>query len=528
VGRGARIPDTEVDRANAQAGRIFASSEKAGRSVVLVAGFALAVGDNGQDFVVALDFPPTLPSLSAMSCPTLAPNPEKERRWHRVRKEKLDPEREEGLRRYRIIAPLLEEGLVESEKRNIRRLIRDQEELSDRTLRRYLAAFKSGGFDALLPGVRKDKGSSRAIPAEALKMAASFRRELPGRSAERIQQLLAAEGYDVARSTLERHLREQGLSGREIKVEQKQVGGRRFNRVGRNTLWQADLKYGPYLPDPRHPGHKMRTYLVALIDDATRLVVHGEFYDNQRLPVLEDALRKAIVKCGAPDNLYVDNGRIFISQWLRLACARMRIRHLSTRAYSPESKGKIEKWNQTADEFIEEVALEHPQTLEQLNELFRAWLSEGYNHREHSALSGKTPAQAFGQDTKPLRFPSSEALRDAFLWEKNPHADKSGCISLAGLCYEVGVEYVRKQVTVRYDPFDLSVVEVWHGGEKKKLVSPANIGEYNRNVKKPVEELEKTSQSRLLRLFADQSKKRLKKQLGAFRLGEEEKHDDRI
>jgi len=90
------------------------------------------------------------------------------------------------------------------------------------------------------------------------------------------------------------------------------------------------------------------------------------------------------------------------------------------------------------------------------------------------------------------------------------------------------VEYVRKQVTVRYDPFDLSVVEVWHGGEKKKLVSPANIGEYNRNVKKPVEELEKTSQSRLLRLFADQSKKRLKKQLGAFRLGEEEKHDDRI
>ena len=37
---------------------------------------------------------------------------------------------------------------------------------------------------------------------------------------------------------------------------------------------------------------------------------------------------------------------------------------------------------------------------------------------------------------------------------------------------------------------------------KKKLVSPANIGEYNRNVKKPVEELEKASQSKLLRLFA--------------------------
>jgi hypothetical protein len=82
---------------------------------------------------------------------------------------------------------------------------------------------------------------------------------------------------------------------------------------------------------------------------------------------------------------------------------------------------------------------------------------------------------------------------------------------------------MRKQILVRYDPFDYSAVEVWYGGEKKKLVSPINIGEYNRNVKKPLEELEKASQSKLLRLFESESKKRLKQQLGAFRLSEEEK-----
>ena len=418
-----------------------------------------------------------------------------------MKKEKLDEGREEALRRYRIIAPLLEEGLAESEKRSIRRLIRIREGISDRTLRRYVAAFKRSGFDALLPRERKDKGTSKAIPEAALKLAAEIRQELPGRSAERIQQLLASEGYRVARSTLERHLRQQGLSGREIKAAQKQVASRRFNRQGRNTLWQSDLKYGPYLPDPKHPGHKMRTYLVAMIDDATRLVVHAEFYDNQRLPVLEDTLRKAIIKCGAPDNLYVDQGKIFVSQWLRLACAKLRIRHLNTQPYSPEAKGKIERWNRTADEFIQEAYLEKPQTLEQLNGLFRAWLSEGYNHRVHSALAGKTPAQAFTQDAKALRFPGPEALRDAFLWEKTPKVDKSGCLSLNGLRYDVGVEYIRKNVMVRYDPFDLSQLEVWYGGEKKKLVSPVSIGEYNHNVKKPVEELEKTSQSRLLRLF---------------------------
>jgi len=438
-----------------------------------------------------------------------------------MRKEALDEGREEGLRRYRIIAPLLEEGLVECEKRNIRRLICSQEGLSGRTLRRYVAAFKQGGFDSLLPRERKDKGSSRAIPAEALKLAAELRQELPGRSSERIQQLLASEGYSVARSTLERHLRQQGLSGREIQAERKQVASRRFNRQGRNTLWQADLKYGPYLPDSGRPGRKMRTYLMAIIDDATRMVIHAEFYAHQKLPVLEDTLRKAVIKCGVPDNLYVDQGKIFVSQWLRLACARLRIRHLNTKAYSPEAKGKIERWNRTADEFIQEAQLEKPQTLEQLNGLFRAWLSEGYNHREHSALAGKSPAQAFTQDTKALRFPSPEALREAFLWEKTPKVDKSGCVSLNGLRYDVGVEYMRKNILVRYDPFDLSVVEVWSGGEKKKLVSPINIGEYNQNVKKPVEELEKASQSRLLRLFETESKKRLKQQLGAFRLGRE-------
>jgi len=439
-----------------------------------------------------------------------------------VKKQELGQSREEGLRRYRIIVPLLEEGLSESEKGGIRRLIWSREGISDRTLRRYVAAFRKGGFDALLPRERRDKGISKTIPAEALKLAAEMRRELPSRSAKRIQQLLLSEGHRVARSTLERHLRQQGLSGREIRAEQRQVASRRFVRQGRNTLWQSDLKYGPYLPDPNRPGHKMRTYLVAMIDDATRLVTHAEFYDNQRLPVLEDTLRKAITRCGLPESIYVDQGKIFVSQWLKLACARLRIRHLATKPYSPEAKGKIERFNLTAEEFIAEARLEKPQTLEQLNNLFRAWLSEGYNHEIHSALGKKTPAEAFAQDSKALRFPGPEALRDAFLREKTPTVDKSGCISLNGVSYDVGIEYLRKKVLVRYDPFDLSLVEVWYEGEKKKLVSPLVIGEYNHNVKKPVEELEKASQSRLLRLFEAESKKRLKQQLGAFRLSEED------
>lgn len=445
-----------------------------------------------------------------------------------MKKQELDQRREEALHRYQVIAPLLDENLSESEKSNIRWLQCEQEGISSRTLRRYVADFKKGGFNSLLPHERKDKGVCKAIKPEALQIAAELRRELPARSAQRIQQLLAEEGYTVARSTLERHLRQQGLNGRRIKAEQRQVLGRRFNRQGRNTLWQADLKYGPYLPDPKRPNRGVKTYLVAIIDDATRMVVHAEFYDSQKLPVLEDTFRKAVIKCGLPDNLYVDNGKIFVSSWLRLACAKLRVRHLNTKAYSPESKGKIERFNRTVEEFLQEVRLEKPETLAKLNDLFRDWLSEGYNHRGHSALAGKSPAQAFTGDSKALRFPSPEALRDAFLWEKTPRVDKTGCFSLEGLTYEGGIEWIGKKVMVRYDPFDLSQVEVWYGGEKKKLAAPANIGEFNRNVKRPVEELERASESKLLRLFAAESKKRLKQQLGAFQLGGEVNHNDNI
>ena len=103
--------------------------------------------------------------------------------------------------------------------------------------------------------------------------------------------------------------------------------------------------------------------------------------------------------------------------------------------------------------------------------------------------------------------------------------DKSGCFSLEGVTYEAGIERIGKSIMVRYDPFDLSQVEIWYGGQKEKTASPARIGEYNRNVKKPIEELEKASQSKLLRLFAADSQKRLKHQLGAFRLSQEDHNE---
>jgi transposase InsO family protein len=350
-----------------------------------------------------------------------------------------------------------------------------------------------------------------------------MRRELPRRGAGLICELLEREGYKAARSTLERQLREKGLSGRQLAKDANAGGAtRRFVRVGRNTLWQSDVKYGIYLPEPNNPKKKFRTYLLVIIDDATRFVVHAEFYPDQKQPILEDGLRKAILRYGAPKSIYVDNGKIFTSTWLQLACAKLNIRHLKTRPYNAEAKGKVERFNRTVESFLSELSLQKVETLEELNRLFGAWLSEGYNNKPHSALNGKTPAEVFASDIAPLRFHSMETLCEAFLHEAERTVDKTGCFNLNGRLYDAGAEWRRKKVTLRFDPFNLEEIQLWHGGEQKKVVQAAQIGEHNATQKVVCEKVEQSAESRVLKVFMEEQQKRFKKRAGAFQLSQEE------
>ena len=243
---------------------------------------------------------------------------------------------------------------------------------------------------------------------------------------------------------------------------------------------------------------KFRTYLLVIIDDATRLVVHGEFYADQKLPILEDGLRKGVLRYGAPKSIYCDNGKIFTSTWMQLACAKLNIRHLKTRPYNAEGKGKIERFNRTVENFLAELSLHKAQTLEELNRLFSAWLSEAYNNKAHSSLDEKTPAETFAHDTAPLRFPSIEALTEAFLHEAGRTVDKTGCFNLNGKLYDAGAEWMRKRVMVRFDPFNLEEVQLWHEGKQRKVVKVAVIGEYNATQKVACEKVEEKAGSRVI------------------------------
>ena len=438
------------------------------------------------------------------------------------------------VKRFEMIAPLLNENIDAFELRRLRAQILESSGISERSLRRYIQNYKEKGYKGLADVPRSDKGSLRTVPEKAVDEAVKLRQELPSRSVRRIIEILEGEKIvkpgEVARTSLNRHLSQRGYGAAQLRAEGKAVQpSSRFERKRRNGLWQADIKYGPVLDIN---GAKKKTYLLAIIDDKTRMVMHAEFYGNQRLPILEDCFRKALLKFGKPSDILVDNGKIFVSKWFKLACVRLGVRHITAKPYAAQTKGKIEKYNQAVGRFLNEFGLEPTKTLPELNRKFSIWLDEGYTHDTHESLAieerdphtgetmrkrGRTPYQAYTGDPAKVRYISSLECRDAFLWEEQRMVDKSGCVKLAGVLFDVGVALIRRRVDLRYDPFDLSVVEVWHEGKFQRKAEKLSLQEFAPKLASaPAVAPSKPTYSRLLKVYEEKNKVREKQRNGAL------------
>lgn len=401
--------------------------------------------------------------------------------------------------RMQMIAPLLAPNLSREDVTKLKESISEQFQVSVRTLERYSKSYMERGFEGLYPQ-GKSTQSKFKIPKDLLDEAIRLRRELPSRSIPTIIQILELEGKSepgfLKRTTLQDALARAGYSSSMMKVYQdKGFASQRFQRQHRHDLWQGDIKYGPVL---RIHGVMTQTYLSCLIDDATRYILHAEFYANMEQDIVEDTLRKAITKYGIPKRLYFDNGSQYRNRWMRRACGLLGIRLLYAKPRNPQGKGKQERWNHTVDSFLEEVSLKPPETLADLNNQFQAWLSACYHSRTHSAL-GTTPEIAFKGDSMPANFPDTALTARAFLHCEQRKADKSGCISFRGDKYDLGVRFAGKKVDVVYETGSTESLTIEVPGEHPFQVHKLQVQEHvaKRAKKKDVDRIP-TDHSRLL------------------------------
>ena len=379
--------------------------------------------------------------------------------------------------RMRLIAPLLSPALDCAQIKQLKEELSKANGISQRTLERYCKQYLEGGYEGLMPSGKQT--TTFKIPEEIVQEAIQLRRELPSRSIPTIIRILEAEGKVapgfLKRTTLQDALARAGYSASMMKIYQDNgYASQRFQRVHRHDLWQGDIKYGPTL---MIAGKPTPTYFSCLLDDATRYILHAEFYASMEQFVVEDTLHKAIMKYGIPRRLYFDNGSQYKNQWMKRACGILGIRLIYAKPRNPQGKGKQERFNHTLDAFLEEISLCLPGSVEELNVKFNAWLSECYHSVVHSAL-GTTPEIAFKSDSMPPHFLDSAVLARAFLHCEQRKADKSGCISFCGNKYDLGVRFAGRIVDVVYDPANVEMLTIEVKGELPFPVHKLQIGEH--------------------------------------------------
>ncbi|MDR2571055.1 MAG: DDE-type integrase/transposase/recombinase [Oscillospiraceae bacterium] len=367
--------------------------------------------------------------------------------------------------RFKIISPVLvakEEGTDAAKIIHLKKDVCTRHGISYRTLGRWLDAHEKNGFSGLRPMPKVYRGHN-IIPEGLIEEAILLRREVPSRSVSQIIEILELEGKApvglLRRTTLQEKMAARGYSSRLMKLyQQKGVASRRFERLDRNDLWQADIKFVSYL---NVQGKKKEIYLVCFIDDKTRYVVHAEFYDNLEQTIVQDCFRKAIIKEGLPSRVYFDNGKQFRNRWMQRACAKLNIKLLFAKPYSPESTGKSERWNRTVDSFLAEAKLKKLSTLDSYNYYLKVWLQESYQSKVHASLKD-TPENAYKTSKKPLRFVEQEVIADAFLQCDTRKVDKSGCVRFDNKLYDVGIPLMGQTVDVVFDPADLRTITIEH------------------------------------------------------------------
>ena len=336
------------------------------------------------------------------------------------------------------------------------------------TIDRWLRAWRKGGLDALRPAGRSDTGAVRAHP-ELFAEASALRLELPARSAAQIASILFhRHGVKVAERTVRGQLRRAGLHREALAAEPRAYG--RYEAARPNERWITDVLVGPWVPFPKREG-SVRARLFLIVDDHSRLLADGRFYRHENARACQELLRRAITHRGVPAVLYCDNGAPFSNAWLARTCAVLGIRLVHSRPYSPEGRGKQERLNRYIREaFLAEATHHGIESLEQLNDLFAAWAGQVANRRVH-AETGQAPIERF-QAGGPHRQADPARLREAFRWSVTRKVTRTATVPLEGNSYAVDPALTGRRVELRYDPEDLTRLDVFYDGRPAGAAVP--------------------------------------------------------
>jgi len=320
--------------------------------------------------------------------------------------------------------------------------------LSESTILRWYYDWKKNSIDGLHPKTREDKGKSH-LCSNVQDALLTMKQAYPAKSINMLIRTLEEKGIvsknTLSRATVHRFLKEKKLSQR-ILENKATIERRAFLAAHCGDIWYGDVMHGPSI---QTSSGMRKVYLVSLMDDASRLIVHSEFCLGETALDIEHVLKQSVLKRGLPHKLVIDNGAAYKSATLQSICARLEIRLVYCRPYEPEGKGKLERWHRTfREQFLGEIHIESIQNLGDLNARLWAWLDQFYHRRPHAGLSGKTPLDRWREDlvhVRQLGF-KAEKIDDIFYHRVERTIRKDGTLSWEGKFFEVATYVADKKV----------------------------------------------------------------------------------
>ncbi len=229
-------------------------------------------------------------------------------------------------------------------------------------------------------------------------------RKHPRYGYRRITALLKREGRRINAKRVARVRRAEGLQVRKRQRRTRRLGpsvAHRLSATRRNQVWSWD-----FVSDQTESGGAFR--VLTLIDEHTRqcLVTHvaRSIRAQDVLAVLERAMRKH----GVPEHIRSDNGPEFVAYAIQDWMEQRKVKTLYITPGSPWENGHIESFHdKLRDECLNREVFG---TLAEARVIIGQWRQEYNEHRPHSSLGYRTPAEAAARCQTPLRTTSSAAF----------------------------------------------------------------------------------------------------------------------
>lgn len=325
--------------------------------------------------------------------------------------------------------------------------------LSSHIIERWYYAWLRGGIEALAPKTRCDKYKTH-FPADVQAALLTAKKDNPARSLNTVIALIARQGLvakdTLSRASVHRFLQHHQLSKRTLTATDT-IERRSFVAEHVGDIWQGDVLHGPTVTTK---AGLRKAYLVSLMDDTSRLIVHSAFCLSESALDIEGVLKQAILKRGLPKKLLIDNGPAYRAHSLQSICASLDIRLIYCRPYEPQGKGKLERYHRTFRElFLAELGEHTHYSLDELNARLWVWVENIYHQRPHQGLAQQTPIARFRQELGCLRLVQAGVNIDHLFYHRHKRTvRKDGTVSWHGTFYEVPHPCVDKNLILVVEP----------------------------------------------------------------------------